>query len=90
MSDGVSVNFGKHLGLQPQMFTELNWLLNIHCANHLVELALKDTVKEAFQEDGNLYNLIYFSLKNSGETKSEIKEASNALNIQHYFLIKAH
>ena len=71
------------------MFTEPNWLLNIHCANHLVELALKDTVKEAaFQEVDNLYNLIYFSLKNSGETKSEIKEASNALNIQHCFLSK--
>ena len=55
MSDGVSVHFGKHLGLLPQMFTEPNWLLNIHCGNHLVELAQKDTVKEAaFQKVDNL------------------------------------
>lgn len=83
--DGVSVNFGICLGLLTQMFIEHNRLLKILCANHPIEFVLKDKVKvAAFEEVDNFYNLLYFLFKNSGKTKSEIKEASNSLNIQHF------
>ena len=84
-SDGASVNFGKNTGLLTQMSAEREWLLKIHCANHRIELAVKDAFKEsAFDEVDRFYNALLSFLKNSGKTKSEIKAAAKALNIPHY------
>ena len=39
------------------------WLIPVHCANHMIELAVKD----AFETAGlNLYQSIFHLLKNSG------------------------
>ena len=45
-----------------------NWVLNIHCANYGMKLALKAIIKEAaFRKAGNVYNSLYFFLKSLGE-----------------------
>ena len=63
--------------------------MKIHCTNHRIELAVKDAIKEtAFADVDNFYNSLFFFLENSGKTKSEIKEAAKALNIQNYTLPK--
>ena len=42
------------------------------------------TGESPFQQIDDLYISIFYLLKNSGKIKSEIKEAANALQIQHY------
>jgi len=91
-SDGASVNFGRNTGLLTQFSANRDWLLKIHyalirCTNHRIELAVKDAIKETAFAD-NFYNSLFFFLKNSGKTKSEIKKAAKALNIQNYTLPK--
>ena len=72
-----------------QLAEERPWLIKIHCANHRVELAVKDAFKQSpFQQIDDLYISIFYLLRNSGKIKSEIKEAANALQIQHYTLPK--
>ena len=88
-SDGASVNFGKKTGLMTRMSENRVWLIKIHCANHRIELAMKDAIKgTSFQEVDVFYIAFHALLKNSGKIKSEIKEATNALNIQQYSLPK--
>lgn len=43
-SDGASVNFGRKSGLMTRMASTRPWLIKIHCANHRIELAVKDAV----------------------------------------------
>ena len=79
-SDGASVNTGRINGLMTQLAEERPWLIKIHCANHRVELAVKDAFKQSpFQQIDDLYISIFYLLRNSGKIKSEIKEAANAL-----------
>ena len=88
-ADGASVNFGKKSGFLTQLSTDRGWLLKIHCANHRIELAVKDSIKETtFDDVDKFYNALKSFLKNSGKTKSEIKTAATALNIRHYRLPK--
>ena len=41
--DGASVNTGIHKGLRAKIKEEVDWLQLVHCYNHRLELALKDT-----------------------------------------------
>ena len=45
-SDGASVNFGRISGLMTRLGEDRPWLIKIHCANHRIELAVKDAIKE--------------------------------------------
>ena len=88
-ADGASVNFGAKKGLLTRLNEDRGWLVNIHCANHRVELAVKDAFKSSpFQEIDDRYISLYNLLKNSGKIKSEVKIAAEALNIQNYTLPK--
>ena len=89
-ADGASVNMGIYNGVVTQFQNERPWLVPIHCVNHRVGLAIKDTVKEiaSFEKCDRFYTTIYFLFKNSGKLKSEAEKASDALNITHYPLPK--
>lgn len=43
---GVSVNMGVINSTLTQLSHERSWLLKIHCVNHHIELAVKDTMNE--------------------------------------------
>ena len=52
------------------------WVLNIHCANYGMQLALKGIIKEtAFRKAGNCYISLYFFFKDFGKGKSKVEEA---------------
>ena len=83
-SDGASVNFGKKTGLMKRMADERAWLVKIHCANHRVELAVKEAIiNSKFKTVDDTYILIFGLLKNSGKIKGIIQEACK----RHYFTL---
>ena len=63
-TDGASVNTNlKSWFLTRMKNDDRPWLIPVHCANHMIELAVKD----AFETAGlNLYQSIFHLLKNSG------------------------
>eukprot|EP00112_Aurelia_sp_Birch-Aquarium-sp1_P000486 Seg10468.1 transcript_id=Seg10468.1/GoldUCD/mRNA.D3Y31 product="Zinc finger protein 862" protein_id=Seg10468.1/GoldUCD/D3Y31 len=91
-ADGANVNMGVYSGVLTQMKREREWLVTIHCVNHRLELALKDAVKRVaeFDEVDRFYLNVWTLLRNSGKLKSEIKKASQSLNITHYSMPKIH
>jgi len=91
-SDGANVNLGIYNGAITMMKADRPWLKTIHCANHRLELVLKDAVKEIrpFQDCDKMYLTMYFLFKNSGKLKSECRKAADALNITYYPLPKIH
>ena len=70
-ADGASVNFGVHNGVLTQLKIERPWLVNIHCVNHRLELAIKDGMLqiEQFQSCDRLYTILFYLFKNSGKIK---------------------
>ena len=44
-TDGASVNTGRILGLMTRFVLGRDWLVQIHCINHRVKLAIKDALK---------------------------------------------
>ena len=91
-ADGANVNMGVYSGVLTQMKREREWLVKIHCVNHRLELALKDAVKQVaeFDEVDRFYLNVWTLLRNSGKLKSEIKKASQSLNITYYTMPKIH
>ena len=88
-SDSASVNFGKKTGLMKRMADERAWLVKIHCANHRVELAVKEAIiNSKFKTVDNTYIIIFGLLKNSGKIKGTIQEACKSKNVQHFSLSK--
>ena len=90
-TDGASVNTGIRNGLVIRMERDggRSWLVKIHCANHRIELAVKDAVNDStLSEIDILYQLIFSIMKNSGKIKGEVKTACAALDIKHYTLSK--
>ena len=89
-ADGASVNFGRISGLLTRLDNDRGWLIKIHCANHRVELSVKDVFEQSTFTSilDPLYSSIYTLLKNSGKLKNEVKSACEALNIKHYVLSK--
>ena len=56
-ADGAAVNFGTKSGLLTRLDADRGWLINIHCSNHRIELAVKDAFKNSvFVEIDTLYN----------------------------------
>ena len=65
-SDGDSINFGKRTGLMKRMADERAWLVKIHCANHHVELAVKEAIiNSKFKAVDDTYTIIFSLLQNS-------------------------
>ena len=74
-SDGASVNFGKKTGLMKRMADERARLVKIHCANHRVELAVKEAIiNSRFKTIDSTYIIIFGLLKNSGKIEGIIQE----------------
>ena len=64
-SDGACVNSGKKTGLMKRMADERAWLVKIHCANHHVELAVKEAIiNSKFKTVDNTYIIIFGLLIN--------------------------
>ena len=91
-ADGANVNMGIYSGVLTHLRQERDWLVMIHCANHRLELVLKDAVKQfqPFREIDIFYTDMWRLFKYSGKLKSEVKKASDALNTTHYTLSKIH
>lgn len=51
MADGASVNLGQLRGLATFLKQDIPWLLSIHCLNHRLELAVKDSFKGTYLEE---------------------------------------
>ena len=83
----ASVNFGKKTRLMKRMADERAWLVKIHCANHHVELAVKEAIiNSKFKTVDDTCIIIFGLLKNSGKIKGIIQEACKSKNVQHFTL----
>ena len=90
-ADGASVNFGIHKGLLTQLARTRPWMLKVHCVNHRVELAFKESIKDStFDDVDKLYLTLYYLLRDSGRFNSECKHAGEAVNVEYYKLPKIH
>lgn len=88
-SDGTNVNFGHKTGLMKRMAETREWLVKINCANHRVELAVKETIiGSVFTTADDTYIVIFNLLRSSGKIKDTIVAACKSENIQHYTLNK--
>ena len=73
-SDGASVNTGQNEGLMTRMKRDRrDWLVPIHCVNHRVEMAIKESFDELpFLAVDKLYITLINLLKNSGAIKPDV------------------
>ena len=88
-ADGASVNMGKYSGILTRFKKERPWLITIHCVNHRMELAAKDSMNQSIMIDAQQFYLTnYFLLKNSGAIKAEVRKSAEVLGITSYELPK--
>jgi hypothetical protein len=89
-ADGANVNMGIYNGALTQLKATRPWLVNIHCVNHRLELAIKDAMNQfkEFSLCDNFYTTLFYLLKNSGKLKESCKHATAALSIEFYTLSK--
>ena len=72
--DGASVNTGIHNGLGVKMRELAVWLSTIHCFNHSLELAVKDTFNTTFlKEVDNMLLKIFYLYQRSPMRLRELK-----------------
>ena len=72
--DGASVNSGIHNGLGAKMRESTAWLSTIHCFNHSLELAVKDTFNTTFfKEVDNMLLKLFYSYRESPKRLRELK-----------------
>ena len=63
--------------------------MQIHWANHCVELAVKETIIDSkFKTVGDAYIILFSLLKNSGKIKDIIQRTCKSKNVQHFTLSK--
>ena len=70
-ADGASVNFGKYNGALNKMAEFVGWdVFRIHCANHRLELSMKDSFKEnnAFANIQEMLDVLFRLFRNSGKS----------------------
>ena len=64
-----------------------DWLVPIHCVNHRLELAIKDSFdKSPFSAVDKLYITLFNLFKNSAAIKSDLYQAAEVLEISVYTL----
>ena len=81
--DGASINMGKYNSVASQLKRVRLWLLIIHCVNHRLELAVKDSLKEgpAFTEVSEVLLALYYLTRNSGKVKSLLTKIALELDV---------
>ena len=71
--DGASVNTGIHCGLEAKLKESAPWLTVIHCFNHRLELAVKDSFKGTFfDEIDHMLLKLYYLYKKSPKRLREL------------------
>ncbi len=66
-------------------------LATIYCANHRLDLALKEVMNVLFLEEAEqLYESTFKLLKRPGALKAAVQQAAKAIEIIHYELSKIH
>ena len=78
-ADGASVNMGIYNGAVTKIKESRPWLLNIHCSNHRLELAVQGAFEEDAANIDNLLMQLYELTKNSGKVKRLLKATACAL-----------
>ena len=87
--DGASVNTGRISGLMTRFALGREWLVQIHCINHRVEVAIMHALKRTkFKDIDDFYQSNFNLLTNFGKIKSELRITSEAQGIQDYTLPK--
>ena len=72
--DGASVNSGIHNGLGAKMRESTAWLSTIHCFNHSLEVAVKDTFNTTFfKEVDNMLLKLFYLYRESPKRLRELK-----------------
>ena len=81
--DRASVNTGQNEGLMTRMKRDRrDWLESIHCVNHRIELAIKDSFDESpFSVVDKLYITLFNLFKSSRAIKSDVRQAAEVLEI---------
>ncbi|KAK6192681.1 hypothetical protein SNE40_004112 [Patella caerulea] len=86
-ADGAAVNTGCYNGLLTRLKNDdREWLVNIHCVCHRVELAIKDILKKEkeFVAIEDFLVTIYYLFKRSGKFKNHFEKTAEALCAQIY------
>ena len=77
--DSTNVNRGIHRGLAALMKQQSPWLQVIHCFNHRVELALKDTFSTtSFSKIDEMLMKLYYLYQKSPKRLRELRELATA------------
>ena len=89
-ADGASVNFGRYGGLITLLKQNREWMVGLHCSNHRIELAVKDSIleDEYYASMDEFYITNFYLLKNSGPLKGQVKKATEVIGITSYSLTK--
>ena len=84
VTDGASVNFGCHQGALTKLSEMVGWdLPTLHCFNHKLELAMKDsyTSDKTFTEIKEMLDVLHRLFKNSGRSWHIYQRVAEALNL---------
>ncbi|KAG8197548.1 hypothetical protein JTE90_007284 [Oedothorax gibbosus] len=78
--DGASVNLGIRRGVSTQLKEICPWLFVVHCLNHRLELAVKDSASNTqFETVINMLGKLYAYYKRSPKKRREIQELSEIM-----------
>ena len=84
VADGESVNFGCHQGALTKLSEMVGWdLPTLHCFNHKLELAMKDsyTSDKTFTEIKEMLDVLHRLFKNSGRSWHIYQRVAETLNL---------
>lgn len=92
-TDGAAVNFGAEKGAISRMFKLIGWeALRIHCFNHSLELAIKDSYNQesTFDKIKTTLTTLFYLFKNSGKSWRMFRLAGEQLGLQVLRYTKVH
>ena len=84
VADGAAVNFGRHSGALVILSELVGWNLpTIHCMNHKLELAMKDSYSDdrTFTDIKDMLDVLFRLFKNSGRTWRMYQLVAESLNL---------
>ena len=81
--DGAAVNLGIRRGLAALLRGELPWLVAIHCLNHRLELAAKNTFAKTYMDNvSKLLMDMYYVYEKSSKRLRELKELGSTCSLE--------
>jgi hAT family C-terminal dimerisation region len=82
LSDGASVNLGQKKGVAALLKSKSPWLITIHCFNHRLELAVKDSITKhkCFNNVLDLLMTLYNYYHSSPKRLRDVKEVADSLD----------